>query len=540
MGWQFWTELLIRSGMVLIACQAVRRFARRLEAAQRYRIGLFAFGLLAVLPLLSALLPGIPIGNWFGPRAVVTVEMGPLVTASAAAAYGSASSINWLLLAWSVGAAIGFGWLAAGRIALWRLTRHAAILPEARRLELVCELSGATGLRREPEILIFDKPVIPVTFGIWHPKILLPVNCAEWTDSRWRVVLLHELAHIKRRDIAAQLFASVTCALWWFQPLAWRARRRLRQDSERVCDAQVILAGMRPSEYAAELLAIARGSQWGLPSCAAIGMASEQLEARLHAILRAEPGATRSRARGFIAILTLIVFATAASAVQLGGSRMKRTILSGLLASASLSAATIGGTVLDPSGAVIPDANIVLINPDNSAQQQAASASDGKFSFDGLTAGQYILRVEKPGFATLFREYTVGADTNVARALVMQMGRVEQDLTIQGKGQAATMQPNEQPIRVGGNVAAANLIAKVAPVYPPDARAAGVQGTVMMEATISKDGTLMSLTVLSSPSDELSQSALDAVRQWRYRPTLLNGQPVEVITDIRLVYQLTQ
>lgn len=221
---------------------------------------------------------------------------------------------------------------------------------------------------------------------------------------------------------------------------------------------------------------------------------------------------------------------------------MKRTILSGLLASASLSAATIGGTVLDPSGAVIPNANVLLTNPDTSAQQQTASAADGKFSFDNLPAGQYILRVEKPGFAALFREYTVGTDANVARALIMQLGHVEQNVTVQGQGKAAATTPsaNTQPIRVGGNVAESNLIRKVQPVYPASAKAAGVQGTVIIEAVILKDGTPSSLAVLSSPSDDLSQSALDAVRQWRYRPTLLNGQPVEVITDVRINYTLSQ
>ena len=220
---------------------------------------------------------------------------------------------------------------------------------------------------------------------------------------------------------------------------------------------------------------------------------------------------------------------------------MKRTIFSGLLASASLSAATISGTVLDPSGAVIPNASVLLISPDTSAQQQTASAADGKFSFDNLSAGQYILRVEKPGFAALFREYTVGSDANVARALVMQLGHLEENVSVQGAGKG-TAKPvaNTKPIRVGGNVAESNLIRKVDPIYPRSAKAAGVQGTVNIEAVILKDGTPSELTVLSSPSDDLSQSALDAVRQWRYRPTLLNGEPVEVITDIGITYTLTQ
>ncbi|MGH9620562.1 MAG: TonB family protein [Bryobacteraceae bacterium] len=201
---------------------------------------------------------------------------------------------------------------------------------------------------------------------------------------------------------------------------------------------------------------------------------------------------------------------------------MKRIILSGLLASASLSAATIGGTVLNPSGAAIPDANIVLTNSNNSAQQQTMSAPNGKFSFEGLEAGQYIVRVKAPGRADLFREYTVKANTNVSRALVMN----------------STTPP--KIVRLGAGVMGAKLIQHVSPLYPPKAKANGVQGKVTIKATISKDGIPTELSVVSSPSPALSQSALDSVRQWRYRPTLLNGNPVAVTTDIRVSYSLTK
>ena len=80
------------------------------------------------------------------------------------------------------------------------------------------------------------------------------------------------------------------------------------------------------------------------------------------------------------------------------------------------------------------------------------------------------------------------------------------------------------------------MTTKVQPIYPEAAKAARVQGTVKMEATISKDGVPIELRVLSSPSDDLSQSALEAVRQWRYRPTLLNGNPIEIVTDIVVNY----
>ena len=84
---------------------------------------------------------------------------------------------------------------------------------------------------------------------------------------------------------------------------------------------------------------------------------------------------------------------------------------------------------------------------------------------------------------------------------------------------------------MGAQVAQANLINSVNPVYPPLARAARVQGVVMLQAVIDKQGTIADLAVLSG-HELLTQAAIDAVRQWRYRPVLLNGQPVDVVTTI--------
>lgn len=94
-------------------------------------------------------------------------------------------------------------------------------------------------------------------------------------------------------------------------------------------------------------------------------------------------------------------------------------------------------------------------------------------------------------------------------------------------------------ITVGGNVMAAKVINRVTPVYPPLARQTRIQGTVKLHAMISKDGTIQNLEVLSG-HPLLVQAALDAVRQWRYQPTLLNGEPVDVDTTIDVIFSLNQ
>jgi len=99
--------------------------------------------------------------------------------------------------------------------------------------------------------------------------------------------------------------------------------------------------------------------------------------------------------------------------------------------------------------------------------------------------------------------------------------------------------PVQGRIKQGGNVTAASLINKVNPVYPPLARQTRISGTVRLHAIIGKDGSIQQLEVLSG-HPLLQQSALDAVRQWRYRPTLLNGEPVEVDTTIDVIFSLNQ
>ena len=96
-----------------------------------------------------------------------------------------------------------------------------------------------------------------------------------------------------------------------------------------------------------------------------------------------------------------------------------------------------------------------------------------------------------------------------------------------------------QKIRVGGNVQAANLISKVNPVYPPEAKQAGTEGTVRLAVDIGPDGKVQSVNAQSGP-DVLVQAAVEAVRQWIYKPTLLNGEPVEVLTTVDVNFTLTQ
>jgi protein TonB len=92
-------------------------------------------------------------------------------------------------------------------------------------------------------------------------------------------------------------------------------------------------------------------------------------------------------------------------------------------------------------------------------------------------------------------------------------------------------------LKISSGVMAGMIVLKTQPVYPPIAKAARVSGTVVLQATISKTGAIENLHVISGPQ-MLVQAAQDAVRQWRYKPYLLNGEPVEVETTVNVIFTL--
>ena len=94
-----------------------------------------------------------------------------------------------------------------------------------------------------------------------------------------------------------------------------------------------------------------------------------------------------------------------------------------------------------------------------------------------------------------------------------------------------------QRVKLGGRVLAAKLVRQVMPVYPQLAKSARIQGVVQLAAVIGRDGSVLNLTLVSGPP-LLVKAALEAVQNWRYQPTLLNGEPVEVLTTIDVNFRL--
>jgi hypothetical protein len=139
-----------------------------------------------------------------------------------------------------------------------------------------------------------------------------------WTDERRHAVLLHELAHVHRGDCRVQALAQAACALYWFNPLVWKAAAALRAERERACDDEVLRHGARASSYATHLLEIARDLAPGIRPTAALAMARRaELEGRLLAVLADGRPRTSARvSRWLVPAIMILTTAVALSATR--------------------------------------------------------------------------------------------------------------------------------------------------------------------------------------------------------------------------------
>jgi TonB family protein len=207
-------------------------------------------------------------------------------------------------------------------------------------------------------------------------------------------------------------------------------------------------------------------------------------------------------------------------------------------------APSLSGTVFDPSGARVPNAVVNTLNDSSAVKRATVTNDEGEFAFAVLPPGQYQLEVIGPGFAAYHQRIRVpnAPEAPAPLNVVLNPGAMTESVEVTAKAAPGTRSPlqNTAPhrIRVGGLVQGGKLIEEKKPDYPESARARGIEGAVLLEVVISMEGVPLNWKVLSSPDPDLSQAAIDAVRQWRYEPTLLNGEPIEVLTTISVRFRL--
>jgi len=368
-GWlSFLGQVSARAAVVLGVPAGVCWALRRASAALRHLVWTLAIICALCLPVLSIVLPawrvrGVPLllapptelvqepasyrGPGVGgdvslplkptaaPRPATMAPSSPSPAATPRLAGGPGPSrvtpqviSSAALGVWAFGAVIALLPTLMGLVCVARLLRRSRAITEDPWRDLVDDASAQLQLRRPVRVLRSPLETVPMMWGWLRPVLLLPAGADGWPPERRRLVLLHELAHVRRGDCLTQMLGQLACALYWPNPLAWLAGHRLRQERERACDDLVLRRGFRASEYAGHLLGIAKVSEGPLfAAVAAVAMARlSGLEGRIRAVL--DPGRSRrglSRRSGAAAVAAAVVLLGALACVQGGGTEAADT-----------------------------------------------------------------------------------------------------------------------------------------------------------------------------------------------------------------------
>lgn len=630
-----------KTTVILSLAWAIAFLMRRRSAAARHVVWTAAFSALLVLPLLSVSLPPLrarlpgaiaaPNLTFRMAAAATALQPGPSAAARPrgnARLPGVGVQADWVALLeglWAVGSAILLAQIAVGWMAASRLRREASPY-------------RVNDVLANTEVLVTPRGTMPMSFGLLRPVVFLPAEADNWSDEQRRMVLLHEVAHVERGDLATSLLARTALSLCWWNPLAWTAWRAFLRERERAADDRVLKAGARASAYAAYLLEIARTLQskqslgW-----AAIAIARRsQLEGRLLAILdtRANRG-TLGRAPVFAAILVAIVAAApfaalvgqestipalpadVPAAIRAATTEKNYQLLENAAkAAAALRKYDVAGTLLQAAldirrerfGQQSVQYGVGLAklgdlerelgkkgNPETFYTRALAilgghpesapvyihrgTAAIGRKEFDQAmeefqralaadparagTAKMWmaIVRDRQKNFDeadAMFREALAIEDPNSAGAATTmelyslflgRQGRADDAKSFKdravalrrslgGSGAPAPRALSAGVYRIGNGVSAPSLLLKIEPDYTDEARAALLQGTVILWVEIGPDGLPRNIGVNQGLGLGLDGKAVDAIAQWRFKPGTKDGQPVAVAAQIEVNFRL--
>ena len=481
------------------------------------------------------------------------------VTAAAAAAATSRSSemsvamIAGLVLA--AGTVLRLTWLGAGLIRLRRLRRRAAQEPRFEGGDdLQRTLGTAADVRFSPGL------AHPVTFGSRDPVVLLPESLRGQPREIQSAVVAHELIHVQRRDWAWLIAEEIAMCFAWFHPAAWWLASRIQLTREEVVDELAVLLTGRRKAYVEALLAFS-DSMSVVPTAA---FAKRRHLFRRIALVSKEDVMSSRRIVASCAVMAFVVSGGswyAASAFPLRAN-----------AGASLQLPTGPGPLERRAHAVTPENPVprrihfeeplipniaetasgkvmLKITLDDAgtvaeARPTQITVKDKEFAIDigGENLAAQIDRHTSslsPQVAASARRtmtalldaaitsvkgwrYDPPAQAPLTFAVTIRYGDAPEQMIF-----APAPPPGGQGLRVGGEIKPPVKLVDVRPVYPAAAREAGIEGVVILEVKIGVDGGVETARVLKS-IPVLDEAALDAVKQWKFEPTLLNGQPTSI------------
>jgi TonB family protein len=559
-----WQSLLL-VGLVLV----VVRIARAQSAASRHSFWLLSVVVISVLPGVNAIVRALPVEapsvapiRYIAQLPEVTVEAIPTTAQSSAPARNFVTPSLFAI------------WIAGVLISAARSFRA-----HRRWRRIVRSAAGAGETGSSIPMCYSSEVEAPVLVGTLRPVIVMPADFETWTTpEERRAVLLHEAAHVERRDHWVSPLQAVLGAVFFFHPAVRYALRQLVLERELACDEHVLSVGTSPATYAEVILRVAERSIPGRQSdYPAFNSPGKILERRIEMILSYGPlvsGSRRLPAIGRAAVvvgltslllpqgaipaemtlppppeISVATFQPLMEGVSVVASAITRKPWAEPVHAAPVQAAqaalgTLSGTIFDPSGAVIPGVTVTLTAVPAGTLQTVVTNGTGLFTFPQVTPGQHRLQTRLPGFANTERTILMGSGGTLVQDVSIAVAGIVTSVEVSARRPATAQNPDTTPLplRVGGAITQPNLISQVKPQYPAAARASGIEGFVQLQAIIGKDGVIVGLQVdpngTGTVDPEFVRAAMDAVRLWRYRPGMLNGSPIEVATTITVNFSL--
>jgi TonB family protein len=480
--------------------------------------------------------------------------------------------IPWEALGLILGAGIILRliWLLVGCVRLRYLRHRACLFLEEHAA--IREMQWRTGVRAS--MLLSGEIDSPVTFGFHSPTVILPLSFQELSEPCQKAVVCHELLHVRRFDWIWIVLEETVRSIFWFHPAIWWVINRIHLSREQAVDHQVVEITGSKQPYLDSLLEFARSQ--GRPKAvpAPLFLKERHLVQRV-ALLIKEASMSRSRlvfSIGCIAILLAGVFTLASGWFPLTGApvlaqerndnndvdALKREPLriSGPVTESKLirrvepvypeeaRRARIQGVVvltvhINEKG-FVSDATVVNGHP---LLQAAAVDAVKQWRYS-----QTLLNGEPVSvIATVSIVFRLSGDTpavqmdNHAKQSSSSLALNDTAPNAPEAGQLAnseTKPPRRTALRVGDAIQQSKLISKVEPIYPREAKAERLEGTVVLQVTVNEEGLVSGIIASPGNYQILEDAAIEAVRQWKYSPTLLNGEPVPVFATVTVVFRL--
>jgi protein TonB len=470
------------------------------------------------------------------------------------------------------GAALRVRWTAIGLGRLRGLRRAGVPADVSEHADLKATVGTLAEIRYVRSI---DQPV---TFGLWRPVVILPDALRDYPESVQQAVVCHELCHVKRRDWAWLLVEEGVRAALWFHPAVWWVISRIQLTREEAVDAAVIGTTGQRRVYAEALMAFADAAP--LTPAAAFSR-RRHLVTRI-VLISKEAVMSSKRIVASCAVMAVAIaagswYVVQAFPLQAGAGAIATAPRPGQRVPAPVAPGSIGPeerrakpvtpenpiprrTYAPPVELKLPEevpgpfALTLRITVDESgrvaeARMVGVRVSAGRSGAAPLTlSGNVVTRdaagtdVMAPMIAFAIEmvkqwRYDPPFDGPLTFDVSVPVAPETASGVVQLQADRAVVAG--APIRVGGAVKQPIKTRHVNPVYPPIAQSARVQGVVIMEIVITAEGQVQDARVLRS-IPLLDQAALDAVRQWEFTPTLLNGQPTPIIMTVTVQFTLPE